>query len=165
MRRSFSGDVRGVALYRLYDDRDRLLYVGITNSVGARFKEHEATKEWWSEVWSSRWEWFATRAIALKAEKDAIWFEQPVYNRDRPYTSNESRWRNLADRNPRLQRLERQCREAADSGVRCIWSDVLYQLVDTVRGEELELARTRLEALLPEACACPECWDADRYGD
>lgn len=158
-------DEKGVAVYRLYDWQDQLLYVGISNAPGARFKEHAADKDWWPRVYRSKVEWLQDRPLALKAETDAIWLEQPIYNKDRPYTSNQSRWLLLTRTFPGLLRLERECRAAAASGVRCIWSDILHQLVDTVRGPDLELARTRLDALLPEFCSCEDCWSAERWGD
>ncbi|GAA2929604.1 GIY-YIG nuclease family protein [Streptomyces enissocaesilis] len=68
------------ALYRLRDQSGTLLYVGITNNLGWRWKTHAADKEWWPEVVTRSIEWFPTRSHALAAEAAAIRAEQPLHN-------------------------------------------------------------------------------------
>ncbi|MFD7705663.1 GIY-YIG nuclease family protein [Streptomyces sp. NPDC059786] len=70
------------ALYRLYDDTGRLLYIGITYRPEARWKAHAATKTWWPDVASKVTEWHATRLLAEAAEVAAIKAELPLYNVD-----------------------------------------------------------------------------------
>lgn len=68
------------ALYRLYDDRGVLLYVGISFSALRRFSEHAQEKVWWPLVSAITVQRYATRAEALVAEARAIIQECPLYN-------------------------------------------------------------------------------------
>ncbi|MFE7899204.1 GIY-YIG nuclease family protein [Streptomyces sp. NPDC057424] len=68
------------ALYRLRDDADVLLYVGITDNLERRYKDHAKDKPWWTEVAARSVEWFPTRNHAVAAEAIAIRAEQPRYN-------------------------------------------------------------------------------------
>lgn len=79
------------ALYRLYDEFDRLLYVGISDRPWKRFKQHERDKAWWKEVTRQVIEWKYDRAEALAAEGAAIATEAPVFNSARPSGSTD--WR------------------------------------------------------------------------
>lgn len=67
------------ALYRFYDAAERLLYVGITDSVEARFAAHR-DKFWWPEVARHTIEWIDTRQSAEAAEKAAMREERPLWN-------------------------------------------------------------------------------------
>jgi predicted GIY-YIG superfamily endonuclease len=80
-------------LYRMFDENERLLYVGITLDVGQRFTDHRQHKPWWQNVVTMKLEHFATRAELEAAERDAIVAENPLHNRQRnfrPETSRES---------------------------------------------------------------------------
>jgi predicted GIY-YIG superfamily endonuclease len=68
------------ALYRMYDERGRLLYVGITGDLGKRLGEH-SFKRWFPLVEDIKLEWKETRASALLAESRAIIAERPRYNK------------------------------------------------------------------------------------
>lgn len=68
------------ALYRMYDEEGRLLYVGITGDPGQRFGDH-AVKRWFPLVATVKLEWHPHRAAAAVAEKRAISAERPRYNR------------------------------------------------------------------------------------
>lgn len=68
------------ALYRLYDKRHNLLYVGITNDPRVRFAAHAVDKPWWPSVVRRDLEWFPSRAEALAAEGEAIRIEKPGAN-------------------------------------------------------------------------------------
>jgi DNA-binding transcriptional regulator YhcF (GntR family)/predicted GIY-YIG superfamily endonuclease len=68
------------ALYRLYNKRHQLLYVGITKDPRTRFAAHAAEKPWWPEVVRRDLEWFTTRTAALAAEAEAIRNEKPDEN-------------------------------------------------------------------------------------
>lgn len=67
-------------VYRAYDARDRLLYVGCSVDVDARLRYHEQHASWW--VFSVRIERqaFPTRDEALAAETVAIATEHPRWN-------------------------------------------------------------------------------------
>ena len=79
-------DVTGspVALYRLYDAGGELLYVGLTDNLGARLDEHANSKPWWGDVTRRTAEWLPSRVEARKAEAAAILNEEPRYNLMRP---------------------------------------------------------------------------------
>lgn len=68
------------ALYRFYDEDDRLLYVGITSDTRGRFKQHASSKPWWSQVTTRELEWYPTREDAAVAEVVAIRAEHPMFN-------------------------------------------------------------------------------------
>ena len=66
------------AVYRMFDEKGRLLYIGISGRSG-RFNEH-ATKRWFPLVSVITLEWHATHAEAILAERRAIAAEKPRYN-------------------------------------------------------------------------------------
>lgn len=68
------------ALYRLYDQDDELLYVGISNNPERRFLNHRTTKPWWASVESTQIDWYETRLQAARAETKAIATEKPRFN-------------------------------------------------------------------------------------
>lgn len=68
------------ALYRMYDDAGRLLYVGISKHLPARIAAHDAEKPWWSGVASITVEHIDDPIEAIRAEIDAIRSERPVHN-------------------------------------------------------------------------------------
>lgn len=67
-------------LYRFFDERDVLLYVGITMDPGRRFKNHRATKAWWSEIERIELEQHPDRDTLALAEREAIKTEKPLHN-------------------------------------------------------------------------------------
>lgn len=66
------------AVYRMFDEAGRLLYVGISGRA-RRFDDH-AVKRWFPLVSLITLEWHATHAAAALAEKRAIATEKPRYN-------------------------------------------------------------------------------------
>lgn len=68
------------ALYRMYDERGKLLYVGITGDAGQRFGEH-SLKRWFPLVAEIKLEWLPHEAAARLAERRAISTERPRYNK------------------------------------------------------------------------------------
>lgn len=69
------------ALYRIYDDSDLLLYVGISNDFDRRWKEHAEVQPWWPEHRWMKVYWHDTRKEAETAEALAIEAEKPKYNK------------------------------------------------------------------------------------
>jgi excinuclease UvrABC nuclease subunit len=67
-------------LYRLWDDNDQLLYVGISKSAMARLTQHQRNKEWSQEIAKVTIESVGSRDEAQRLEKIAIQNEQPKYN-------------------------------------------------------------------------------------
>ncbi len=68
------------SVYRFYDERGKLLYVGVTSRGMNRFSEHGQMKKWWPRVRTTKVEHFATYQEALRAERTAIRSEAPVHN-------------------------------------------------------------------------------------
>lgn len=68
------------ALYRIYDAKDALLYIGITNNFGRRWAQHGARKPWWRQVRRQTVLWYDSRAEAEAAEVAAIRNEHPLHN-------------------------------------------------------------------------------------
>jgi len=83
-----SGLSRYAYVYRLYDARGRLLYIGKTFNVGIRLLwgpcAHAGTKEWWPEVAYANVSVYLSDADALAAEAHAIRRERPSMNIHRP---------------------------------------------------------------------------------
>lgn len=73
------------ALYRLFDKKGRLLYVGISSDPGFRWRQHRGDKGWWPKVVDKQVTWFATRMLALQAEALAVHTEAPIHNSIKPH--------------------------------------------------------------------------------
>jgi hypothetical protein len=67
-------------LYRFFDMRGSLLYVGRTINPGRRWREHEKDKPWFNEVATLTRQVYATAEAVDQAERDAIATESPRYN-------------------------------------------------------------------------------------
>ena len=68
------------ALYRHFGPSDELLYVGISLSAVVRLSQHRDGSEWFQKIKRVSIEHFATRADALKAEREAVSNEKPIHN-------------------------------------------------------------------------------------
>ena len=81
----FSGSPmwRRIEVYRLYNDRDELLYVGFSTNLVERLRghSHKCGQPWWPEVAYCSLEQFSGETEALAAEVSAIKTESPRYNR------------------------------------------------------------------------------------
>jgi DNA-binding XRE family transcriptional regulator/predicted GIY-YIG superfamily endonuclease len=73
------------ALYRLFDEANRLLYVGITANPTRRWYGHASMSIWWGEVLLREIEWFPSRTEALAREAAEIAGRRPRYNRHPGY--------------------------------------------------------------------------------
>lgn len=69
------------ALYRYFDDKDRLLYIGISSSLGGRHKTHIGSSHWMELTARSEVVRYPSRAKAEDAEREAIKTEQPLFNK------------------------------------------------------------------------------------
>lgn len=67
-------------LYRMFDESNALLYVGVTANFGQRMRRHQAEKPWWPFAVTIKLEHFETREAALNAERNAILHEKPACN-------------------------------------------------------------------------------------
>ncbi|MCE7081201.1 GIY-YIG nuclease family protein [Streptomyces sp. ST2-7A] len=78
---TYSPPPRGrTAVYRIYDRRDRLLYIGVAVKPEQRIQRHNSTAAWWMLARTQSVEWFATRAEAELQEMRAVRREGPLYN-------------------------------------------------------------------------------------
>lgn len=68
------------ALYRFFGAGGTLLYIGITNEIPRRLKQHSGDKPWWLGVSSITVEHYPSREAVLEAERRAIITEKPLYN-------------------------------------------------------------------------------------
>lgn len=68
-----------VALYRHFDAKGRLLYVGISLSAAARLSQHR-DKPWFKRIAHMTTQWLPSRQAALAAEAAAIKAERPKHN-------------------------------------------------------------------------------------
>jgi hypothetical protein len=94
-------------LYRHFDKRGNLLYVGISLTTVKRLGEHRTGSAWFRKVATITIQHFRTRKAALEAERIAIQTENPIYNvtgRLRGYRTGQSTenpyresWRDAAD--------------------------------------------------------------------
>lgn len=70
------------ALYRIWGDGDQLLYIGISNNFGTRWKTHAKQQPWWDEMRRlSADAWYDDRDEAEAIEAAAIKAERPKYNK------------------------------------------------------------------------------------
>lgn len=72
-----------VSLYRYFDVEDTLLYVGVSDDPLRRAKEHRS-KFWYDKAYRATTEWYPSKVLAHEAERRAIIFENPVFNKKRP---------------------------------------------------------------------------------
>ena len=68
------------SVYRYYDKRGLLLYVGITRRGTARNSEHNASKSWWQHVVRQEVSHYSTRRAAHNMEKELIRQYRPPFN-------------------------------------------------------------------------------------
>jgi excinuclease UvrABC nuclease subunit len=68
------------ALYRHFDVKGTLLYVGISLRPFSRFKEHNTHSGWADQIANMTIEHFPTRMEAMAAEIKAVQEENPLYN-------------------------------------------------------------------------------------
>lgn len=68
------------AVYQLFDHRGNLLYVGITNNVQRRMRQHSKSKEWWGQVNRREVHWCDSRQSAAYREAAVIKTRRPIHN-------------------------------------------------------------------------------------
>lgn len=67
-------------LYRCFDAKGLLLYVGLSSDIVRRLQVHGSASPWSGKVQRVEAERVGSRKQALKAERDAINSEQPAHN-------------------------------------------------------------------------------------
>lgn len=71
-------------VYRFFDNRDELLYVGVTRDLGTRIAAHRRSSPWWAEAARAEVVFYDSMAAARAAEAAAIVAERPRYNVSQP---------------------------------------------------------------------------------
>jgi hypothetical protein len=108
-------------LYRFYDGRGRLLYIGIAVDFLNRWRKHRK-KIWWPLVARIEISSYPTRSAAMIAERSAIITEKPLHN----------------EVHNRATRAQRQAEEAAMGVLAAYW----YRLNDAHWSEVGQVIRT-----------------------
>ena len=67
-------------LYRHFDERENLLYVGVSLSTIQRLAQHRYHSHWFNSISKVTIEQFPSREEALEAERTAIQKEEPLHN-------------------------------------------------------------------------------------
>lgn len=81
------------ALYHVFGDADRLLYIGISYDFGGRWKQHARKQPWWDEHRRMTVYWYDSRPEAARAEIAAIKAERPKYNKKHAVTDSPRPYR------------------------------------------------------------------------
>ena len=71
-------------VYQLHDTRGRLLYVGSTDHLAERLRQHAKRQTWWDQVTHRTIEAFPNREAAVVRERDIIVRNAPLHNRTQP---------------------------------------------------------------------------------
>lgn len=67
-------------LYRHFNSKGALMYVGISMSVAQRLAQHKLNSAWFDDIANITIAHFATREQAVEAEAEAIRSERPAFN-------------------------------------------------------------------------------------
>ena len=78
-------------LYEHYSKDDLLLYVGITNHLETRTKQHKRKSPWFKSVHYTKYKKFETREDAYKKEQELIKEKRPPFNKDRVFSKERSK--------------------------------------------------------------------------
>lgn len=73
--------ISSTLLYRFHDHDGHLLYVGVTNRPAERWGTHRRKAPWWPLARHVTVTRYAANWLALDAERAAIRFEGPIFNR------------------------------------------------------------------------------------
>ena len=68
------------AVYRLYDEQERLLYVGISWNPFRRWAYHQSKTRWFVGTRYAEVEVYLSRRNSLAVEREAIATESPMWN-------------------------------------------------------------------------------------
>lgn len=73
-------DLGTEVLYRVYDQRDELLYIGISNNIFARLGLHCRESAWWGQATRYTYAVYPDRRSVRRAKCKAIRDEHPKHN-------------------------------------------------------------------------------------
>lgn len=78
-------------LYRVFGEADLLLYIGISDDFGRRWKQHAKEQPWWGEMRRLSADFlYDSRDEARAAESAAIKAEKPKHNKEKPKQNNRA---------------------------------------------------------------------------
>lgn len=107
------GPQEPTSLYRFFDSGGALLYVGITDHLPGRVREHSKAAPWFRQAATVKVEHFPSRPKAAAAEVRAIKGEGPIYNvvhnsggRTPSSDSARGRWVFRAHRSDHMKRAD-----------------------------------------------------------
>lgn len=102
-----------IALYRLYDANDVLLYIGISWDPEWRFQGHLLDKHWAHLVARRTDEWYPDRKSALAAESAATEAENPLHDSSWRHTNKDDKpqWTNPDGQQAVIDGLEAEVRK------------------------------------------------------
>tara|TARA_Y100000361_G_scaffold142463_1_gene148525 strand:- start:284 stop:784 length:501 start_codon:yes stop_codon:yes gene_type:complete len=82
--------MRQTTLYRHFDINKKLLYVGISSRPWTRLKEHKISP-WYDKIHNITLQQYENREKAIKAEREAVIKENPLFNVQRFKTYKEQK--------------------------------------------------------------------------
>ena len=132
---SVHADTEPTSVYRYYDDRDVLIYVGITKRGTVRNFEHNKRADWWPYVARQEVDHFPTRTEAADRERGLIRLHCPPFNRQHNPHAAEIRAAYLAWRSGPVEEPAALAR----------WLDRKLPLLPIDQHGSQLLLRTRLE--------------------
>lgn len=106
-------------VYRMFDENDELLYVGITANLPGRLAQHRAEKPWWTLVARIELRHLDSRREALDSERYLIVTEKPLWNVVHRDGATPIPWAQLRQDFPAILRLEAGARAAASDPDYC----------------------------------------------
>ena len=110
------------ALYRHFDAKRKLLYVGISLSAVHRLSQHREHSHWFRRIASMTTQWYPTRKEALDAERHAVRTEHPECNIQLKETKAEAAFR-----------LKKEAQDAEASRDQLVRRLVVFKPVYTLR--------------------------------
>lgn len=141
-------------IYRLYDSKDSLLYLGITNDTDRRIREHRQNADWFYQVARTDIRRFdCTRKNVELEEVSAIKREQPKFNIMHNRVGTESRW----EKRPGVQKNYRMDIPVAQGIKNCTYllRETEIGFVERAILNEIEKTKLLYGGLIPKA---PDEW-------
>ena len=155
----------GTALYRIWGDADLLLYIGISDDFGARWKQHAKEQPWWPEMRRLTVDaWYESRDQAEAAEEAAIKAEGPKYNKRHvtPDSRAEAREEVLTLLTSRLKPLLLTYKQAA--ALLDVSMSKLYQMIRDGEIRSVKLGPQTSRIPTDECEAYVDRLKAEQYG-
>jgi predicted GIY-YIG superfamily endonuclease len=69
------------AVYRFFDAKERVLYIGSTGNFPLRLAQHKSLSLWFAQVVRHECQHYLDREVAMAVEALAVLNEQPIFNK------------------------------------------------------------------------------------